>query len=46
MHVRRFVLVPLVELEPNLTHPSLGLTMSELLAQLPEDGQEVGLTED
>lgn len=46
MHVRRFVLVPLVELEPNLTHPSLGLTISELLAQLPEDGQKVGLTED
>jgi 2-amino-4-hydroxy-6-hydroxymethyldihydropteridine diphosphokinase len=46
MHVRRFVLVPLVELEPNLTHPSLELTMSELLAQLPEDGQEIDLTED
>ena len=46
MHVRRFVLVPLVELEPNLIHPSLGLTMSELLAQLPEDDQEVGLTEE
>ncbi len=46
MHVRRFVLVPLVELEPNLIHPSLGLTMSELLAQLTEDDQEVGLTED
>jgi 2-amino-4-hydroxy-6-hydroxymethyldihydropteridine diphosphokinase len=46
MHLRRFVLVPMVELEPNLTHPSLGLTMSELLAQLPEDGQEVGLTEE
>ena len=46
MHVRRFVLVPMVELEPNLTHPSLGLTMLELLARLPEDGQEVGLTED
>ena len=45
MHERRFVLVPLVELDPNLTHPSLGLTMSELLARLSEDGQEVGLTE-
>jgi 2-amino-4-hydroxy-6-hydroxymethyldihydropteridine diphosphokinase len=45
MHVRRFVLVPLVDLEPNLIHPSLGLTMSELLAQLSEEGQEVGLTE-
>lgn len=46
MHERRFVLVPLVQLEPNLTHPSLGLTMSELLARLPEDSQEVGLIED
>jgi len=46
MHLRRFVLVPMVELEPNLTHPSLGLTMSELLAQLPEDGQEVCFTEE
>ena len=45
MHLRRFVLVPLVQLEPNLRHPSLGQTMSELLAKLPEDGQEVGLTE-
>ncbi|MBN1832900.1 MAG: 2-amino-4-hydroxy-6-hydroxymethyldihydropteridine diphosphokinase [Deltaproteobacteria bacterium] len=46
MHERRFVLVPLVQLEPNLIHPSLGLTMSELLAHLPEDGQEVGLIEE
>lgn len=46
MHVRRFVLVPLVELEPNLTHPTLGQTMSELLAKLPEEGQEVALKED
>jgi 2-amino-4-hydroxy-6-hydroxymethyldihydropteridine diphosphokinase len=46
MHERRFVLVPLVQLEPNLTHPSLGLTMSELLARLPEEGQEVDFKED
>ena len=46
MHERRFVLVPLVELDPNLTHPSLGLTMSELLARLPEEGQEVDFKED
>ena len=46
MHLRRFVLVPMVDLETNLTHPSLGLTMSELLSRLPGDGQEVGLTED
>jgi 2-amino-4-hydroxy-6-hydroxymethyldihydropteridine diphosphokinase len=46
MHVRRFVLVPMVQLDPNLSHPSLGLTMLELLTQLPEDDQGVALTED
>jgi 2-amino-4-hydroxy-6-hydroxymethyldihydropteridine diphosphokinase len=41
MHLRRFVLVPLAELAPNLIHPGLGLTITELLMKLPEDGQEV-----
>jgi 2-amino-4-hydroxy-6-hydroxymethyldihydropteridine diphosphokinase len=41
MHLRRFVLVPLAQLAPNLIHPSLGLTIAELLMRLPEDGQEV-----
>jgi 2-amino-4-hydroxy-6-hydroxymethyldihydropteridine diphosphokinase len=41
MHLRRFVLVPLAQLGPNLIHPSLGLTITELLMRLPEDGQEV-----
>ncbi|HKG48557.1 MAG TPA: hypothetical protein VKB02_17610, partial [Pyrinomonadaceae bacterium] len=30
---RRFVLVPLVELVPNLVHPVLGKTIRELLAE-------------
>ena len=30
---RRFVLVPLVELAPEMKHPSLQLTHNELLAQ-------------
>lgn len=46
MHIRRFVLVPMVQLAPNLTHPSLGQTLTELLENIPEDGQEVTVTED
>ena len=48
LHLRRFVLVPLVELAPNLVHPTLNQTMAELLAAL-EDVSEVkvwGLSQD
>jgi len=41
MHLRRFVLVPMVQLASDLIHPSFGLTMAELLRKLPEDGQTV-----
>jgi 2-amino-4-hydroxy-6-hydroxymethyldihydropteridine diphosphokinase len=34
---RRFVLLPLSELAPQLTHPRLGATFSELLAALKDD---------
>lgn len=40
MHLRRFVLEPLVEIAPEVRHPVLGKTMRELLAELA-DGQEV-----
>lgn len=35
LHQRRFVLSPLAELNPQLLHPSLHLTISQLLAQTP-----------
>ena len=34
LHLRRFVLAPLAELEPGGTHPTLGKTFSELLSEL------------
>jgi len=41
MHLRKFVLVPMTQLVPDLIHPVLGKTMAELLARLPEEGQSV-----
>jgi 2-amino-4-hydroxy-6-hydroxymethyldihydropteridine diphosphokinase len=41
MHRRRFVMVPMVDLVPDLIHPSIGKGMSELLQEIPEDGQDV-----
>lgn len=39
MHRRRFVLLPLSELAPQLVHPLLGATVAELLAGLADDKQ-------
>jgi 2-amino-4-hydroxy-6-hydroxymethyldihydropteridine diphosphokinase len=39
-HLRRFVLIPLAELAPHLVHPTLNLTVSNLLQNL-EDKSEV-----
>lgn len=36
MHKRRFVLLPLSELAPHITHPQLGTTISELLGALKD----------
>jgi 2-amino-4-hydroxy-6-hydroxymethyldihydropteridine diphosphokinase len=36
MHLRRFVLEPLAEIAPTMRHPVLGLSVSELLAQTPD----------
>lgn len=36
---RRFILQPIVDINPRMIHPALGKTVSELLAALPETGQ-------
>ncbi len=41
LHLRRFVLVPLADLVPELIHPVLNKTIRELLAECPSKGQEV-----
>jgi 2-amino-4-hydroxy-6-hydroxymethyldihydropteridine diphosphokinase len=41
LHLRRFVLVPLNELVPNLTHPKLGKTIHELLETTPDKSEVV-----
>lgn len=39
LHLRRFVLEPMVELEPTLVHPKLKQTVSQLLTQLTDKHQ-------
>ena len=43
LHKRRFVLMPLAELAPHITHPHLGVSLSELLGGL-KDPKKVLLT--
>lgn len=43
MHERRFVLLPLLEIEPDLKHPLTGKRLENLLKGLEEEGQAVRL---
>jgi 2-amino-4-hydroxy-6-hydroxymethyldihydropteridine diphosphokinase len=41
MHLRRFVMTPMVDLAPELIHPVLGITMKEIYNKISEDGQAI-----
>jgi 2-amino-4-hydroxy-6-hydroxymethyldihydropteridine diphosphokinase len=41
MHLRKFVLAPMVDMEPDLVHPVLRKTMIELARGIPDEGQTV-----
>jgi 2-amino-4-hydroxy-6-hydroxymethyldihydropteridine diphosphokinase len=43
MHERRFVMVPVCDIAPELVHPRLGLSMSKLLASLPAEEGDLTL---
>jgi 2-amino-4-hydroxy-6-hydroxymethyldihydropteridine diphosphokinase len=39
MHMRKFVMVPMMELAPDLVHPVFGKTMTELCREITGEGQ-------
>jgi 2-amino-4-hydroxy-6-hydroxymethyldihydropteridine diphosphokinase len=41
LHLRRFVLTPLAEIDPDVLHPRLGLTAAELLQRCPDASRVV-----
>jgi 2-amino-4-hydroxy-6-hydroxymethyldihydropteridine diphosphokinase len=41
MHKRRFVLLPLCDIDPQVKHPGLGQNVSDLLMQLNDNGQRI-----
>ena len=45
MHLRRFVMVPVCDIEPLLRHPTLGKTMRQLLDELPVEPGDLSLVD-
>lgn len=45
MHLRRFVMAPMVDIAPDLIHPVLGKSMREILNAIPVTDQEIKLME-
>lgn len=46
MHERRFVMVPVCDVAPDVVHPRLGCTMRDLLADLPIEAGDLTLLTD
>lgn len=46
MHERRFVLLPMMDLDPQGIHPILGKSMAQMAAELGVEGQAVMLLDD
>jgi 2-amino-4-hydroxy-6-hydroxymethyldihydropteridine diphosphokinase len=38
LHLRRFVLIPLADIAPQVEHPTLYQSIVDLLGELPEEG--------
>jgi 2-amino-4-hydroxy-6-hydroxymethyldihydropteridine diphosphokinase len=45
LHLRRFVLVPLADIAPQVEHPTLYQSISELLGELPGEGDVLPYTD-
>jgi 2-amino-4-hydroxy-6-hydroxymethyldihydropteridine diphosphokinase len=43
MHMRRFVMAPMVDIAPDLIHPVLKRSMREILNEIPATDQEIKL---